>query len=143
MTFQRRMLLPALLLCLFPLKGASAAPQNTVTAIKTVHTGASVITYNITVTSSDEFPMNDSVVTLSIGGKEFINSSYGSDGTLHTLVFSLTRLQFLSLKSGAPVLVYYGASNAAISAAQWNFGSLDLSLLDKPAASTPTAAKGK
>lgn len=138
----RHSLLPAVFLGLLPLS-ASAAPTNTVNAIQTVHTGPSVITYNVTVTSSDDFPMNDSVVTLSIGGKEFINSTYGPDGTLHTLVFSLTRLQFLSLKNGDPVLVYYGASNAAISAAQWKFGTLDLSLLDKPAASTPTSAKGK
>lgn len=143
MTLQRRMLLPALLLCLFPLKAAFCAPQNAVTAIKTVRSNPSIVTYNITVTSTDEFPMNDSVVTLSVGGKEFINSSYGPDGTLHSLVFSLTRTQFLGLKTGDPVLVYYGASNAALSAAQWDFGTLDLSLLDKPAATTPTATPGK
>lgn len=143
MSIQRPALLAALALCLLPLGSVSAAPTNTVNAIQTVYTSPSVTTYNITVTSTDDFPMNDSVVTLSIGGKEFINSSYGPGGTLHTLVFSLTRPQFLSLKNGDSVLVYYGADNAAISAAQWNFGTLDLSLLDKPAASTQTVTKKK
>lgn len=130
-----RALLPTLLFCLLPLGGvcpASAAPPlNSIRSIRTVVTGGRVITYDITLTSSAEFPMNDSVVTLSIGGKEFINSSYGTDGTLNTLVFSLTRSQFQSLKNGAPVVVYYGADNAAIPAAQWNFGTLDLGLLDQ------------
>ena len=58
-------------------------------------------------------------MTLSIGGKEFINSSYGTGGTLNTLVLSLTRSQFLSLKNGAPVVVYYVEDNAAMPAAQW------------------------
>lgn len=143
MPIQRPALLSAIALCLLPLGSVSAAPTNIVNAIQTVHTGPSVITYDITVTSTDEFRMNDSVVTLSIGGKEFINSSYGTDGTLHTLVFSLTRTQFLSLKNGDSMFVYYGADNAAISAARWSFGTLDLSLLDKPAASTQTVTKRK
>ncbi len=143
MITSRCALLPALALFLLPLGSVIAAPTNTVSAIQTVRTGPSLITYNITVTSSDDFPMNDSVVTLSVGGKEFINSAYGPGGTLKTLVFSLTRPQFLSLKNGDPVFVYYGADNAAVSAAQWSFGTLDLSLLDKPAASTQTPAKGK
>lgn len=146
MTLPRRMLLPALLLCLLPCGAFAAgttAPQNAIRAIQTVHTGRSVITYSITLTSTAEFPMNDSVVTLSIGGKEFINSTYAPGGTLNTLVFSLTRAQFLSLKSGAPVAVYYGQDNAALPDAQWNFGKLDLSLLDKKSASAQTAPKGK
>lgn len=137
-----RALLPALLFCLLPLGAAAPAgadaPQNSIRSIRTVHTGR-LVTYDITVTSSAEFPMNDSVVTLSIGGKEFINSSYAPGGTLNTLVFSLTRSQFQSLKNGAPVAVYYGQDNAAIPAAQWNFGTLDMGLLDKGTISaTPT-----
>ncbi len=137
-----RALLPALFLGLLPLS-ASAAPTNTVNAIQTVHPSASVTMYTITVTSTDEFPMTDSLVTLGIGGKEFTNSAYGPGGTTNTLVFSLTSAQFKSLSNGDKIVVYYGADNATIPAAQWSFGTLDLSLLDKPAASTQTPAKGK
>ena len=130
-----RALLPALFFCLLSLGAAcpvgAVTPVNSIRSIRTVRTGGRLVTYDITLTSSAEFPMNDSVVTLSIGGREFINSSYGSDGTLNTLVFSLTRSEFQSLKNGAPVVVYYGEDNAAIPAAQWNFGTLDLGLLDR------------
>lgn len=132
---RRSLLLPALLCCLLPFGGASsagtAAPVNSINSIRSVLTDGRVTTYDITLTSTAEFPMNDSVVTLSIGGTEFINSSYAPGGTLKSLVFSLTRDQFLKLKNGAPVVVYYGEDSAAISAAQWNFGTLDLGILDQ------------
>ena len=128
-------LLAAAFACLLPLSAAlparADAPKNSIVAIRSVVDGRRPATYNITVTSTAEFPMNNSVVTLSIGGQEFINSSYAPGGTLNTLVFSLTRSQFLSLKSGASVVVYYGADNAALPAAQWSFGPLDLSMLDR------------
>lgn len=157
LAWSRALLPAAALLGLLPL-AASAAPTNTVQSIQTVQTRAVqpqapksraalavalVTTYSITVTSTDDFPMNNSVVTLNIGGKAFINSSYGPGGTLKTLVFSLTRTEFQGLKTGDPVLVYYGQDNAAIPAAQWGFGTLNLSMLDKPAASTQTVLKGK
>ena len=129
-----RALVPALLFCLLPLGTAlpagAAAPQNSIVSLQTVHTGK-LISYDIAVTSTAEFPMGDAIVTLNIGGAEFINSHYAPGGTLNTLVFSLTRAQFLSLKNGAPVSVYYGADNAAIPAAQWQFGALNTALLDK------------
>ncbi len=129
-----RVLLPALLFCLLPLGAAlpagAAAPQNTIVSLQTVHTGR-LITYDVTVTSTAEFPMGDAIVTLNVGGTEFSNSRYVPGGTLNTLVFSLTRAQFLSLKNGAPVSVYYGADNAAIPAAQWQFGALDTAMLDR------------
>lgn len=152
---RRRALLPTLLFCLLPLGAALPAgadtPQNSIRSIRTVLTGGRLITYDITVTSSAEFPMNDAVVTLSIGGKEFINSSYAPGGTLNTLVFSLTRREFQSLKNGAPVAVYYGQDNAAIPAAHWNFGTLNMGLLDRntiiaeplrPVTTAVTPAKG-
>ncbi len=163
-----RALLPAVLLGLLPLGAVNAAPQNTVQSIVTVQTKAPqstasqaastqtkspqaraalapalVTTYSITLTSTDDFPMTDSIVTLNIGGKEFTSSTYGPGGAMNTLVFSLTRDQFLSLKTGDKMAVYYGQDNAAIPAAQWNFGTLNLSLLNKPAAAAQTAAKGK
>ncbi len=145
------LLFPALLCCLLPLGSVPAsadAPQNSIRSIRSVVTGGRLTTYDITVTSTAEFPMGDAVVTLSIGGKEFINSSYAPGGTLNSLVFSLTRSQFLSLKNGAPVAVYYGADNAALPAAQWNFGTLDLRLLNRgvisrPISSLPAASQQK
>lgn len=158
----RRALLPAVLLGLLPL-GASAAPTNTVQSIVTVQTKApqpktpqpkalqtraalavaQVTTYSITLTSTDDFPMTDSIVTLNIGGKEFTSSAYAPGGAMNTLVFSLTRAQFLSLSTGDKIALYYGQDNAAIPAAQWSFGKLDLTMLDKKAAPAPTAPKGK
>ena len=129
-----RILLPALLFCLQPLGAAlpagAAAPHNSIVSLQTVRTGP-LVSYDIAVTSTAEFPMGNAVVTLNIGGTEFINSHYAPGGTLNTLVFSLTRAQFLSLKNGAPVSVYYGADNAAIPAAQWQFGALNTAMLDK------------
>ena len=129
-----RVLLPTLLLCLLPLGAASPAgadtPQNSIVSLQTVHTGP-LVTYDIAVTSTAEFPMGDAIVTLNIGGTEFINSRYAPGGTLNTLVFSLTRTQFLSLKNGAAVSVYYGADNATIPAAQWQFGALNMTMLDR------------
>lgn len=130
----RSRVLVSALLCLLPLGAAlpagAAAPQNTIVSLQTVHTGK-LISYDIAVTSTAEFPMGDAIVTLNIGGVEFINSHYAPGGTLNTLVFSLTRAQFLSLKNGAAVSVYYGADNAAIPAAQWQFGALNTAMLDK------------
>ncbi len=146
-----RVLLPAALFGLLPL-AASAAPTNTVESIQTVQTqvlpppasksqadksktasfAAPLTTYNITVTSTDDFPMTDSIITLSIGGKEFTSSAYAPGGAMNSLVFSLTRAQFQSLSTGDKITLYYGADNAALPAAQWNFGTLDLSRLDKP-----------
>ena len=140
-----RVLLPAVFLGLLPLS-VSAAPTNTVNAIQTMHSSASVTFYSIAVTSTDDFPVTDSIVTLRIGSKEFTNSTYGSGGTLKTLVFNLTSAEFLSLSSGDKMVVYYGQDNASIPAAQWDFGTLDLSQLDKPTASSSSpqaAAKGK
>lgn len=132
-----RALVPALFFCLLPLGAAlpagAATPQNSIVSLQTVRTGP-LVSYDIAVTSTAEFPMGDAVVTLNIGGAEFINSRYAPGGTLNTLVFSLTRAQFLSLKNGAPVSVYYGADNAAIPAAQWQFGALNTAMLDKKAA---------
>ena len=135
------------LLCLLPLSALPAAqadtPQNTITntiaALKTVRTGR-LLTYNIVVSSTAPFPMRDEVVTLSVGGREFINSSYVSGGTLNTLVFSLTAKEFAALPTGAPVRVYYGHDDAALPAAQWDFGTLDKSRLDKGPAAPPVAA---
>lgn len=133
-----RALLPALLFCLLPLGGTPAgadAPQNSIVSLQTIRTGP-LTTYDIAVTSTAEFPMDDAIVTLNIGGTEFTNSHYAPSGTLNTLVFSLTRAQFLSLKSGAPVAVYYGADNAAIPAARWQFGALNTAMLDRGIAPT-------
>lgn len=152
-----RVLLPAALLGLLPL-AASAAPSNTVQSIQTVETqvqppqasksrmaklAAPLTTYNITVTSTDDFPMTDSIVTLSIGGKEFTSSAYAPGGAMNTLVFSLTRAQFQSLSTGDKIALYYGADNAALPAAQWNFGTLDLSRLDKPGTAAAKSVKAQ
>lgn len=138
----RRPALPlALLLGLAPLSAAlpagADAPQNTISAIQTGVFRGRVLSYDITLTSSAEFPMGNAVVTLRIGSQEFLVSRYGTDGTLHTLVFSLTPAQFKSLHTGDPVVIYYSEDNAALPAAQWNFGALDLSQLGKPPVIAP------
>lgn len=149
---KRPVLLAAALACLLPLsappptradapKSSVAALKNSIVAIRSVVDGRRPTTYTITLTSTAEFPMTNSVVTLNIGGQEFINSSYAPGGSLNTLVFSLTRSQFSSLKSGAPVVVYYGADNAALPAAQWSFGALDLSLLRRVTPISPGPVK--
>lgn len=139
MPARSRALLPALLFCLLPLGGTPAgadAPQNSIVSMQTVRTGP-LTSYDIAVTSTAEFPMGNAIVTLNIGGTEFTNSHYAPGGTLNTLVFSLTHAQFLSLKNGMPVSVYYGADNAAIPAAQWQFGALNTAMLDRGVAPSP------
>lgn len=108
---------------------ASAAPSyaasaNIIRYIQPVVSRGHVITYAVCLHSTAEFPMRNEVITLSIGRKTFINSSYVQGGDLHTIIFSLTQNDYQALKNGDPVSVFYGQSDAFNTAAQWSFGTL-------------------
>ena len=132
--------LPTALLCLLPLSALPAAPAapaatpgsaaSSISALKTARSGRQTF-YEITVTSTAEFPMRDEAVVLAIGGQEFSYSRYLPGGDMNTLVFSVTAKQFAALPSGAAATVYYGHDDAALPAARWNLGSFDKSLLDR------------
>jgi hypothetical protein len=112
-----------------------AAPRNTIRYIQPVVSRGHVTTYAVCLYSTTEFPMRNEVITLSIGGKTFINSSYVQGGDLHTILFSLTQSDYQALKNGDPVAVFYGQNDALNPAAQWSFGTLS-GLPTKPAATT-------
>ena len=117
--------LPLLLAaCLQGAAPSQAAPRNTIRSIQPIVSRGRVTTYAVCLYSTTEFPMRNEVITLSIGGKTFINSSYVQGGDLHTIIFSLTQSDYLALKNGDPVAVFYGQSDASNPAAQWNFGAL-------------------
>ena len=112
--------------------------QGKIVSMQTVHTGR-LISYDITVTSPDEFPMRDEIVTLSVGGETFSNSHYIPGTDLNTLVFSLTQQQFQSLPTGTAAVVYYGQDDAGILKAQWVLGTSDKGILDIPQLGSPIA----
>jgi len=141
-----RALLPASFFCLLCLGAAPpaqadspAAAKSSIRSLRTVRTGHA-LSYDITVTSTAEFPMRDEIVTLAIGGQEFSNSHYLPGGDLNTLVFSLTPQQFQGLQTGAPAVVYYGRDDAAIPKAQWALGTLNKALLDRVLLPAPVKA---
>lgn len=117
-----------------------SSPRNSIRSIQTVRIGKMLTTYDITVTSTTEFPMRDEIVTLSIGGQEFNNSHYIPGGDLNTLVFSLTQKQFQSLPPGATAIIYYGRDDAALPQAQWALGTLDKNMLDRGLIGSPVTA---
>lgn len=118
-------LLPLLVAaCLGSAAPSHAAARNTLRYIQPVVSRGHATTYDVCLYSTAEFPMRDEVVTLAIGGQAFINSRYLQGGDLHTIIFSLTQSQYLSLHNGDPIAVYYGQGDASLSTAQWSFGTL-------------------
>lgn len=114
----------------------SGSHPSSIRSVRTVRSGR-IISYDITVTSTTEFPMRDELVTLDIGGQEFSNSHYLPGGDLNTLVFSLTQKQFQSLPTVAVGVIYYGKDDAALPKAQWAVGTLDKAMLDHALTASP------
>ena len=114
----------ALALLLLGSTGAlhAASQTNYLRFVRPVLTKGTILTYNIYLYSSTEFPMRDEIATLAIGKKQFINSSYTQGGNLHTICFTLTKSQYEGLVSGNVMAVFYGQYDANNPPAQWNFG---------------------
>ncbi len=117
--------LPLLLAaCVAGAAPSQAAPRNTIRYIQPVISRGHVTTYAVCLYSTAEFPMRDEVITLSIGSKTFINSSYVQGGDLHTIIFTLSPSDYQGLKNGDPVAVFYGQGDSFNTASQWSFGTL-------------------
>lgn len=65
----------------------------------------------IEVTSAEPFPVRNALTELQIGDVSTSFSHYGDDGDLHTLVFSLSRDQFLAISTDESAFVRYNPSN--------------------------------
>jgi hypothetical protein len=88
----------------------------------------------ITVTSSEPFPVRALPPVLMIGDARFARSRYPDDGSLDTLVFVIPIDDFALLNDGDPIRVGYGLSPAAeakgpTAGQAWDLGRLDKSRL--------------
>ena len=116
---------PQLLLVLLLLPAVATAQEaNAINAIKTVEAGV-----DIELTSTREFLVRDEVVVLRIGAREFKRSRSPEDGSLNTLIFTLTTEEFAATNTGDRVTVQYGRGESRSDV--WDFGTLDKSRLDR------------
>jgi hypothetical protein len=65
----------------------------------------------IEVTSAEPFPVRNALTEIQIGDVSSALSRYGDDGDLHTLIFSLTREQFLAISADDDALVRHNPTN--------------------------------
>jgi len=101
---------------------ALATAQPEVNAIKSIKTLGSEV--EIQLTSSRPFGVRNALVVLRIGTQKFTKSRPPEDGSLNTLIFTLTSDQFARTAFGDRVTVQYGDEPG------WDFGTLDKRLLD-------------
>ena len=111
-----------LLLSLLGLQ-ALATAQPEVNVIKSMKTVGSEV--ELQLTSSRSFGVRNALAVLRIGTQEFTKSRSPEDGSLNTLIFTLTSDEFARLAPGDRVTVQYGNEPG------WDFGTLDKRLLDK------------
>ena len=116
---------PWLLTLLLSLIGlpALATAQPEVNVIKSMKTVGSEV--ELQLTSSRSFGVRNALVVLRIGTQEFTKSRSPEDGSLNTLIFTLTSDEFARLAPGDRVTVQYDNEPG------WDFGTLDKGLLDK------------
>jgi len=116
---------PWLLTLLLSLIGlpALATAQPEVNEIKSMKTVGSEV--ELQLTSSRSFGVRSALVVLRIGTQEFTKSQSPEDGSLNTLIFTLTSDEFARLAPGERVIVQYDNEPG------WDFGALDKCLLDK------------
>jgi hypothetical protein len=100
---------------------ATAQPEvNVIKSMKTVSSGV-----ELRLTSSRSFEVRNALVVLRIGTQEFTKSRSPEDGSLNTLIFTLTSDEFARLAPGDRVTIQYDNEPG------WDFGTLDKRLLDK------------
>jgi hypothetical protein len=102
---------------------ATAQPEvNVIKSMKTVSTGV-----ELQLTSSRSLGVRNALVVLRIGTQKFTKSRSPEDGSLNTLIFTLTSEEFARTAPGDRIWVQYGNGPG------WDFGTLDKRLLDKKA----------
>ena len=116
-----------LLLTIGSASRSSAADTNTIQSIKTVAApGGPRI--EITLNSTRPFDVRNDALVLQIGASIFFLSRSPADGSLNTVIFTLTPWQFSTTKTGESVIAYFESSTPTGSDA-WNFGGLNKKLL--------------
>jgi hypothetical protein len=108
-----------------PLSDTTVPDQNTVKAMRNVKSSSALqgqAGVEIELTSNRDFQPQGEMLVLKIGDTEFGLSRYPQDGSINTLVFTLTTEQFAALRNGDPVVVQYGSGDGA---QQWKFGKLN------------------
>ena len=118
---------PCALIGLLTLVGVPvlAMAQSEVNTIKSLRRGNSEIDRHLT--SSRPFGVRNALIVLRIGSQRFTKSRPPEDGSLNTLIFTLTSDQFARTTPGDRVAVQYGDEPG------WDFGPLDKRLLDEQA----------
>jgi len=119
----RRPTLPGLLILLFFLFLPAAATTQVVNAINTIKTVEAGV--DVELTSPRGFPVRNELIVLRIGTREFTRSRSPEDGSLNTLIFTLTAEEFAATATGDRVVVQCGLDEV------WDFGTLDKSRLDR------------
>jgi hypothetical protein len=103
---------------------SAGADMNVIKSIKTTPSGVDIEIY-----SSRPFPVRALPPVLRMGSKEFMISRNPEDGSLNSLIFTLTPTEFAQVSTGDPVVVQYGAGMAPED--RWDFPRLDKSLVNK------------
>jgi hypothetical protein len=104
---------------------------NEVVSIRTVNSGVEIELF-----STEPFPARALFPILCAGAHEFWTSRSGADGSLNTLIFSLTAEEFAATRTGDRLSVQYGYCEPDYDQRTlywdlWVFGVLDKSLLDR------------
>jgi hypothetical protein len=103
---------------------STAQDVNTIKSIRTTPSRVEIELY-----SSRPFPVRALPPVLRMGSKEFTLSRNPEDGSLNTLIFTLTPDEFAQIQAGDQVTVHYGSGE--LPGQQWDFSVLDNDLLDK------------
>lgn len=111
--------------------GTERMHEGTITAIRSV-ASSSVLNnrsgIEIEVSSNDGFPVRGELAVLRIGNRDFTLSRY-ADGSLNTLIFTLTEEEFAQLAGGAEARVQYGRGAEATE--RWALGRFDKNLSER------------
>lgn len=107
---------------------APEAAEMTRNQIKAIHTVSGGKNIRIELHSEAPFPARGELAVLQIGDKEFTLSQYPSDGSTHTIIFTLATEEFAQLHNGDRVFFKYGRGDQPD---KRDFGRLDKSRLDK------------
>ncbi|MGI4978025.1 MAG: hypothetical protein ACRYG6_13880 [Janthinobacterium lividum] len=107
-----------------PAPAVLAAPQGRVMALSSAATTAATTTpmVDIELQSQTAIPVRDSLLTLSVDGKETTLSRFADDGDTRRVIFSVPRADFDAVPDGAPLVLRNGAAASS-------FGALRKSML--------------
>lgn len=106
-----------------------ANPVNTVKSLRAV--GKDATDVEMELHSTREFPVRDALVLLRIGAQEIRFSRSPESGSLNTLIFHLSPVQWAQARSGDAMTVYYSEDDPKDPESRWVYPALDKTQLNK------------